>query len=104
MGKVHIDLNNKTILVTGSPGFIGANLVLRLLNELSGGTVITNTYDTLGRRASGDPPGREPKTGPERQKVRRLPSVRSDLPESCHHIRQKENSKEGMNPFRQKDR
>lgn len=27
MGKVKIDLNNKTILVTGSPGFIGANLV-----------------------------------------------------------------------------
>ena len=36
-----IDLNNKTILVTGSPGFIGANLVLRLLKELSGGTVIS---------------------------------------------------------------
>ncbi len=41
MGKVHIDLNQKTILVTGSPGFIGANLVLRLLQELSGGTVIS---------------------------------------------------------------
>ncbi len=41
MGKVHIDLNNKTILVTGSPGFIGANLVLRLLKELRGGTVIS---------------------------------------------------------------
>ena len=39
--KVSIDLNNKTILVTGSPGFIGANLVLRLLSELSGGTVIS---------------------------------------------------------------
>ena len=41
MGKLHIDLNNKTILVTGSPGFIGANLVLRLLKDLSGGTVIS---------------------------------------------------------------
>ena len=41
MGKVHIDLNNKSILVTGSPGFIGANLVLRLLKELNGGTVIS---------------------------------------------------------------
>ena len=41
MGKTHIDLDNKTILVTGSPGFIGANLVLRLLRTLSGGTVIS---------------------------------------------------------------
>ena len=41
MGKQHVDLNNKTILVTGSPGFIGANLVLRLLQELSGGTIIS---------------------------------------------------------------
>lgn len=41
MSKVNIDLNNKTVLVTGSPGFIGANLVLRLLGELSGGTVIS---------------------------------------------------------------
>ena len=36
-----IDLNNKTILVTGSPGFIGANLVIRLLKEMSGGTVVS---------------------------------------------------------------
>ncbi len=36
-----IDLNNKTILVTGSPGFIGANLVLRLLKELHSGTVVS---------------------------------------------------------------
>ena len=35
------DLNGKTILVTGSPGFIGANLVLRLLRELAAGTVIS---------------------------------------------------------------
>ena len=39
--KKTIDLNNKTILVTGSPGFIGANLVLRLLDDLTGGTVIS---------------------------------------------------------------
>ena len=39
--KQHIDLNGKTILVTGSPGFIGANLVLRLLREMTGGTVIS---------------------------------------------------------------
>ncbi len=45
MGKVHIDLNGKTILVTGSPGFVGANLVLRLLRELSGGTVIS--FDSM---------------------------------------------------------
>ncbi len=36
-----IDLNNKTILVTGSPGFIGANLVIRLLKELKDGTVVS---------------------------------------------------------------
>ena len=36
-----VDLNSKTILVTGSPGFIGANLVIRLLKELRGGTVVS---------------------------------------------------------------
>lgn len=36
-----IDLNNKSILVTGSPGFIGANLVIRLLREIMCGTVIS---------------------------------------------------------------
>ena len=41
MKKVKVDLKNKTILVTGAPGFIGANLVLRLLKEMTGGTVIS---------------------------------------------------------------
>ena len=41
MSKVKVDLNNKTILVTGSPGFIGANLVLRLLQDMISGTVIS---------------------------------------------------------------
>ena len=39
--KTNIDLNNKSILVTGSPGFIGSYLVIRLLRELTGGTVIS---------------------------------------------------------------
>ena len=39
--KHPVELNGKTVLVTGSPGFIGANLVLRLLKEMGGGTVIS---------------------------------------------------------------
>ena len=39
--KQHVELNGKTILVTGSPGFIGANLVLRLLREMNAGTVVS---------------------------------------------------------------
>ncbi|MBR3242763.1 MAG: NAD-dependent epimerase/dehydratase family protein [Parasporobacterium sp.] len=34
-------MNRKTILVTGSPGFIGANLVMRLLKEIKSGTIIS---------------------------------------------------------------
>lgn len=45
MSKQTVTLENKTILVTGSPGFIGANLVLRLLKELRSGTVVS--FDSM---------------------------------------------------------
>ena len=35
-----IDLNGKNILITGAAGFIGSNLVKRLLNDLSGATIV----------------------------------------------------------------
>ena len=41
MSKTPLNLNGRTILVTGSPGFIGANLVMRLRRELKSGTVIS---------------------------------------------------------------
>ena len=41
MIKTPVELNGKSILVTGSPGFIGANLVIRLLSELTSGTVVS---------------------------------------------------------------
>lgn len=37
----NIFLNNKTILVTGSPGFIGTSLLLRLLSEMTSGRVVS---------------------------------------------------------------
>ena len=41
MTKEMVELNGKTVLVTGSPGFIGANLVLRLLKEMTAGLIIS---------------------------------------------------------------
>ena len=35
-----IDLNNKIILITGAAGFIGSNLVKRLLRDIHGATIV----------------------------------------------------------------
>jgi nucleoside-diphosphate-sugar epimerase len=45
MSKQKVEINGKTILVTGSPGFIGANLVMRLLSEMNSGKIIS--FDNL---------------------------------------------------------
>ena len=39
--KSSILLDGKTVLVTGSPGFIGANLVLRLLKDMTLGVIVS---------------------------------------------------------------
>lgn len=39
--KAPVDLNNKTILVTGSPGFIGSALVTKLMNTMTAGTIVS---------------------------------------------------------------
>ena len=39
--KTPVELNGKTILVTGAPGFIGTYLVIRLLKELKAGTIVS---------------------------------------------------------------
>ena len=45
MVNLNVELNGKTILVTGSPGFIGANLVVRLLGDLTAGHIIS--FDSM---------------------------------------------------------
>lgn len=39
--KEKIAVNGKVVLVTGSPGFIGANLVMRLLHNMSSGVIVS---------------------------------------------------------------
>ena len=41
MTKIHVNLDGRTVLVAGSPGFIGAGLVLRLLKTMKAGTVVS---------------------------------------------------------------
>lgn len=38
--KTKVELDNKSILVTGGAGFIGANLIMRLLKETTGSTIV----------------------------------------------------------------
>ena len=40
MSKTKVELNGATILVTGSAGFIGSNLVKRLFKEMGSGTLV----------------------------------------------------------------
>ena len=41
MTKTKVMLDNKCVIITGCPGFIGANLVMRLLREMADGTIIS---------------------------------------------------------------
>ena len=39
--KQTVQLNGKCVLITGCPGFIGANLVIRLLGDMNSGTIVS---------------------------------------------------------------
>ena len=41
MSELRTSLSDKTILITGSPGFIGANLVMRLVRDIPSGHLIS---------------------------------------------------------------
>lgn len=45
MVDLNVNLDGKTILVTGSPGFIGANLVKRILKDVTNGHVVS--FDSM---------------------------------------------------------
>lgn len=70
--KQKVELNKKTILVTGSPGFIGANLVLRLINELNCATIIS--FDNMNDYY--DPSLKEYRLGLIEESVKNKPSVK----------------------------
>ena len=46
--KTKLELNGRTIFITGGAGFIGASLIMRLLKEMKAGTILnidsTNDY------------------------------------------------------------
>ena len=48
--KDAIVLTDKTIPVTGSPGFIGTNLVMRLLQEMQAGYITLEQTRNLSQR------------------------------------------------------
>ena len=72
MRKQHIDLKGKTILVTGSAGFIGSRLAERLGGEIGSGTVVG--LDSLDSYY--DP-------GLKRYRLRRIGKAFGNLP-ACH--------------------
>ena len=47
MVTYNVSLENKVVLVTGAAGFIGANLVKRLLNEFDSVKAVSYTHLTL---------------------------------------------------------
>lgn len=84
MSKTSINLENKTVLITGSPGFIGANLVLRLISEYDNLTVIS--FDNMNDYY--DPSLKEYRLSLIEQKAKEKPSlkhifIKGDLSDSA---------------------